>query len=91
MLRSRRLTFIMDNGRVTDLKEAIRVMAKNQLTQDLSSTDVDVIYAFLISLTGEMPNQIFPKLSMTPGTTLTPEQWWPPQFSGMKMINPGKQ
>jgi len=41
---------------------------------DLSIEDVDSIYAFLLSLTGEIPNQVLPKLSMTPGTTLTPEQ-----------------
>jgi len=61
------------NGRVTSLKDAIRVMGKTQLNQDLTGTDVDDIYAFLLTLTGEIPNQVLPKLSMTPGTTLTPE------------------
>lgn len=61
------------NGRVTQLKEAIRVMGKTQLNQDLVSRDVDDIYAFLLTLTGEIPQQILPRLSMTPGTTLTPE------------------
>jgi cytochrome c peroxidase len=61
------------NGHVTSLKDAIRVMGKTQLNQDLSSADVDDIYAFLLTLTGEIPYQVLPKLSMTPGTTLTPE------------------
>ena len=61
------------NGRVTSLQDAIRIMGKTQLNQELSNKDVDDIYAFLLTLTGEIPYQVLPKLSMTPGTTLTPE------------------
>lgn len=42
-------------GATTDLKEAIGVMAKYQLGQTLSNDETDKIYAFLLSLTGELP------------------------------------
>lgn len=50
------------NGKVKDLSEAVRVMAKMQLNKDLSKADVDDIVAFLKSLNGERPKQTMPKL-----------------------------
>ena len=61
------------NGKVLTLEEAIRVMGKTQLNRDLSPDDVKDIYSFLLTLTGSIPDQILPKLSRTPGTTLTPQ------------------
>lgn len=61
------------NGKVRGLRDAIRVMAATQLNRELSDSDVSDIYSFLLTLTGEIPEQALPKLSMTPGTTLTPE------------------
>jgi len=43
------------DGSVGDLKEAIRIMAKLQLDQELDNEQVDSIVSFLTSLTGEVP------------------------------------
>lgn len=43
------------DGSVADLKQAINIMAKAELNKDLSSEEIDNIYAFLQSLTGEVP------------------------------------
>ncbi len=64
------------NGLVTDLKEAIRVMASTQLgVDDIAKGDVDDIAEFLNSLTGETPvaAKALPELPPTPGTILVPE------------------
>lgn len=45
------------DGSVTDLKDAVRIMAKLQLGRDLSGDDIGDIIAFLESLTGEVPTQ----------------------------------
>ncbi len=42
------------DGSVTDLKQAIQIMAKTELGKDLTATEVDEIHAFLIALTGEI-------------------------------------
>lgn len=59
------------NGKVKTLPEAVRVMGKTQLNQDLSDADVADIVAFLESLTGEQPEQKMPKLPPTLGYSLT--------------------
>ena len=61
------------NGRVANLQEAIRVMAKTQLNRTLTKDEVDDIYNLLVSLTGTIPEQTMPKLSKTMGTTVTPQ------------------
>lgn len=43
------------NGKVKDLDEAVRVMAKTQLNKDLSDQDVAALVAFLKALTSELP------------------------------------
>jgi cytochrome c peroxidase len=58
------------NGSVNDLHEAVRIMAKTQLNQDLAAADVDDIVAFLTALTGEYPVIIMPRLPATMGTSL---------------------
>jgi cytochrome c peroxidase len=55
------------NGSVKTLDEAVRVMAKTQLNQDLADEDVKLIVAFLTSLTGEFPKQVMPRLPATVG------------------------
>ena len=60
------------NGKVASLEKAIRVMAKVQLNRDLPDSDVKDIFAFLNSLTGQVPEQVMPRLAETTGTTLTP-------------------
>lgn len=62
------------NGRVVTLDEAVRVMAKTQLDQDLNDTQVQEIVAFLNALTGEFPVQTMPRLPNTANTTVTPEK-----------------
>ncbi len=58
------------SGRVWDLGEAVRIMAKSQLNAVLSDEDVEDIVAFLGALTGEQPHVVYPKLP--PSTKLTP-------------------
>ncbi len=60
------------NGKVPNLSEAIRVMAKTQLNRDLTDADVKDIFSFLVALTGSVPTQEMPKLSGISGATLTP-------------------
>jgi cytochrome c peroxidase len=61
------------NGKVKTLSEAVRVMGKIQLNQDLSDKDVTDIVSFLESLTGERPKQTMPLLPSTPGYSLLEE------------------
>lgn len=55
------------NGSVRTLDEAVRVMAKTQLNQELNDAQVEDMVAFLNSLTGEFPQQPLPQLPPTPG------------------------
>ncbi len=61
------------NGSVKTLGEAVRVMAKTQLSKDLEENEVKDIVAFLESLTGEFPKQTMPRLPPTPGSSLIVE------------------
>lgn len=61
------------NGKVLTLQEAIRVMAKTQLSKNLSAGEVEDIYNFLVTLTGSIPEQTMPRLTKTIGTTVTPQ------------------
>lgn len=58
------------NGSVRNLDEAVKVMAKTQLNNDISDNDAVDIAAFLVSLSGEYPEMIMPRLPPTPGTTI---------------------
>ena len=58
------------NGSVNDLGEAVRLMAKTQLNQDLSDADVGDIVAFLGALTGPYPEITMPRLPATAGTSI---------------------
>lgn len=60
------------NGNVESLKEAIAVMGKTQLNRDLNVLQIDEIYEFLVSLTGNVPEQKMPRIAGTAGMTLTP-------------------
>ena len=55
------------NGAVKTLDEAVRVMAKTQLSKDLTDQQVADIVAFLNGLTGEFPKVEMPVLPATPG------------------------
>jgi cytochrome c peroxidase len=43
------------DGSVSNLNDAIRIMAKTQLNKELSDTEVQKIEVFLNALTGEVP------------------------------------
>jgi len=61
------------NGSVNDLGEAVRVMAKTQLNQELSDQDTSDIVAFLGALTGEYPVITMPRLPATSGRSIVAE------------------
>jgi len=61
------------NGKVRTLDEAVRVMAKTQLDQDLTEAQVGDIVAFLNALTGKFPKITAPQLPLLVNDTLTPE------------------
>ncbi|WP_193162462.1 cytochrome-c peroxidase [Microbulbifer hainanensis] len=58
------------NGSINSLNETVRVMAKVQLNEDLSETDISDIVAFLNALTGEFPEIVLPRLPVKPGTSI---------------------
>ncbi|MGH8557738.1 MAG: cytochrome-c peroxidase [Methylococcales bacterium] len=57
------------NGRVATLHRAVELMAKLQLNQTLSDSDIADIVAFLNALSGPFPEQRLPELPGTPGST----------------------
>ncbi|MCP5277793.1 MAG: c-type cytochrome [Thiobacillus sp.] len=52
----------MHNGKVPNLEEAVRVMARTQLNKELEDREVKAIAAFLDGLTGRFPRQERPDL-----------------------------
>jgi cytochrome c peroxidase len=57
-------------GQAWDLRQAVAVMGASQLGIQLTSDDIDIITAFLESLTGEQPKVTYPILP--PSTASTP-------------------
>ena len=60
------------SGIVWDLKVAVQVMGESQLGEDLSDEEADLIVAFLGSLTGDMPEVVYPLLPAETATTPRP-------------------
>jgi len=60
------------SGVVWDLKTAVEIMASSQLGADLSEEEIDSVVAFLHSLTGEVPEVVYPILPAETGTTPRP-------------------
>lgn len=58
------------NGSVKTLDQAVRVMAKTQLNQELSDQEAADLVAFLNSLTGEFPEFTLPRLPDTVNSSL---------------------
>ena len=58
------------NGSVNNLHEAVRIMAKTQLDNNLNKKDTNDIVSFLESLTGEYPAIIMPRLPATSGSSI---------------------
>jgi cytochrome c peroxidase len=60
------------SGAVWDLRTAVAIMAESQLGADLTDAEVDDITAFLHSLTGEMPEVVYPVLPAETASTPRP-------------------
>ncbi len=58
------------SGKVWDLKQAVAIMGTSQLGEELADNEVDLIVAFLDSLTGKVPDVVYPILP--PETSTTP-------------------
>jgi cytochrome c peroxidase len=62
----------MHNGSVNTLPDVVRVMTSGQIGRNIPDNEVDDIVAFLLSLTGEFPQQTMPRLPPTTGDLLGP-------------------
>jgi cytochrome c peroxidase len=60
------------SGKVWDLKVAVAIMGTSQLGEELNDAEVDQIVAFLGSLTGAMPEVVYPLLPAETATTPRP-------------------
>ena len=60
------------SGKVWDLKEAVAVMGTAQLGEELKDDEVDLIVAFLDSLTGKVPEVVYPVLPAETAATPKP-------------------
>lgn len=60
-------------GKSWDLRQAVAVMGTSQLGTELSDEEVDLITAFLHTLTGEQPEVVFPILPPSVATTPRPK------------------
>ncbi len=60
------------SGKVWDLREAVKIMAKSQLGKDLTETEAEELVAFLESLTGDQPSLKYPILPASTATTPQP-------------------
>lgn len=60
------------SGVVWDLRTAVQIMAESQLGADLSEDEVTAITAFLDSLTGEVPEVVYPILPAETASTPRP-------------------
>ena len=61
-------------GSEPDLKKTIDVMAKVQMGQTLSATEIDQIAAFLGSLTGDQPKVTVPNLPASDAKSPLPDK-----------------
>ena len=60
------------SGKVWDLKQAVAIMGTTQLGQELTEKEVDLLVAFLHSLTGKVPEIAYPILPAETPTTPRP-------------------
>ncbi|WP_192245624.1 cytochrome-c peroxidase [Mesorhizobium silamurunense] len=59
-------------GKVWDLKQAVAIMGTTQLGEQLKEEEVDLLVAFLNSLTGKVPEVVLPILPAETATTPRP-------------------
>lgn len=62
------------SGAVWDLNTAVGIMANSQLGADLTDAEIETITAFLASLTGVVPEVVYPTLPVETATTPRPVQ-----------------
>lgn len=62
------------SGKVWDLKEAVSIMGTSQLGEELQEDEVEAIVAFLGSLTGTMPEVVYPILPEETASTPRPNR-----------------
>lgn len=60
------------SGKVWDLKQAVAIMGESQLGEELNDEDITAITAFLESLTGKVPEIVYPILPSETGATPRP-------------------
>ncbi|OXT01755.1 cytochrome C peroxidase [Notoacmeibacter marinus] len=60
------------SGKVWDLKTAVQIMAESQLGEEMTDGETDQIVAFLNSLTGKMPEIVYPVLPAETADTPRP-------------------
>ncbi len=60
------------SGKVWDLKQAVAIMGTTQLGEQLKEEEVDLLVAFLNSLTGKVPEVVLPILPAETATTPRP-------------------
>jgi cytochrome c peroxidase len=60
------------SGKVWDLKQAVAIMGKTQLGQELTKEEVDRLVAFLEALTGTVPALVYPILPAETSATPRP-------------------
>ncbi|MCB5205358.1 cytochrome-c peroxidase [Neorhizobium sp. T786] len=60
------------SGKVWDLKQAVAIMGTSQLGEELNDGEVDLIVAFLDTLTGKMPDVSYPVLPAETAATPRP-------------------
>ncbi|RWA97242.1 MAG: cytochrome-c peroxidase [Mesorhizobium sp.] len=61
------------SGKVWDLRRAVTIMAATQLGEELTDEQIDLLVAFLGSLTGEVPKITYPILPAETATTPRPQ------------------
>nr|WP_202946695.1 cytochrome-c peroxidase [Mesorhizobium alhagi] len=60
------------SGKVRNLKQAVAIMGTTQLGEELKEEEVDLLVAFLNSLTGKLPEVAYPVLPAETATTPRP-------------------
>ncbi|MBM4375309.1 MAG: cytochrome-c peroxidase [Deltaproteobacteria bacterium] len=61
------------DGSIATLEEAVKKMAWHQLGKELSATEIDLVLAFLKSLTGELPAELVKVPELPASTAKTPK------------------
>jgi len=61
------------DGKVWDIKEAVKIMGETQLGISLTDEEIDKIVAFLDSLTGKIPEDALKMPVLPPSSTKTPK------------------